>query len=405
MKNTCRNIPVLVKPASAACNLRCQYCFYLETAGCRLEGDRGIMEKDTAAALIATTLDFAAGGTVTYLFQGGEPLVAGLDFFRQFVELVEEHRQGQAERLAHETAGKENQVSHACYMLQTNGTLLTPEFCQFFAHHSFSLGISLDGPAHIHDQHRTYQDGTGSHRQVMAAIEMLRHYKVTFSILSVITEAWVGHEEEIYRWFQENKLHHLQFIHCILPAVPPQVEPEPPQDKLVRQDGLVLDTFSLTHQQFSQLNKVLFGLYWKDMTAGTDISIRFYDNLLAMVQGYQPEQCGMLGYCPATITLESDGSLYPCDFYCSDNWYIGNIKEMNLKELFYHPVMQRFITSSQQREEECTHCPVLALCRGGCRRERDRDGTGSLGLHHYCQGRKDFFNYFLATIQSAPPGT
>ena len=113
----------------------------------------------------------------------------------------------------------------------------------------------------------------------------------------------------------------------------------------------------------------------------------------------------MLGYCPATITVESDGSLYPCDFYCGDNWYIGNIKKMNLKELFYHPVMQQVIISSQRLEAECNQCPVLALCRGGCRRERDRDGTGSLGLHHYCQGRKDFFNYFLATIQSAPPGT
>lgn len=394
MENKSRNITVLVKPASAACNLRCQYCFYLETADGRLEGDRGIMKRDTAAALIATTLDFASGGTVTYLFQGGEPLLAGLDFFRQFVGLVEEHRQRQAERLSQETAGKESQSSVPCYMVQTNGTLLTPEFCQFFARHSFSLGISLDGPAHIHNQHRTHHAGNGSHSQVMAAIEMLRQHKVEFSILSVITSAWVGHEEEIYRWFQENKLHHLQFIQCIPPAVPPQMEPESPQDR-----------FSLTSREFAQLNKVLFSLYWKDLTAGKEISIRFYDNLLAMVQGYQPEQCGMMGYCPATITVESDGSLYPCDFYCGDNWYIGNIKEMNLKELFYHPVMQQFITSSQRREEECNHCPVLALCRGGCRRERDRDGSGVPGLHQYCQGRKDFFSYFLATIQSVQSGS
>ena len=106
----------------------------------------------------------------------------------------------------------------------------------------------------------------------------------------------------------------------------------------------------------------------------------------------------MLGYCPATITVEADGSLYHCDFYCSDRWYIGNIKEMGLKELFYAPVMQEFLLSSQKQEEECTTCPVKALCRGGCRRERDKDDT--LTLHKHCQGRKEFLSYFLTTIQS-----
>ncbi len=369
-----QNITVLVKPASAACNLQCSYCFYLETACHRQQGNRGIMNRSVMEALIATTMDFATGGTVTYLFQGGEPLLAGLDFFKGFVELVQQQQQRQEQRNTFP-------ASKACYMVQTNGTLITHELCQFFVEHDFILGVSLDGPPEIHNLHRQYPASSSTqdrHSQVMEAIQLLRSYEIPFSVLSVVTRAWAGKEEEIYRWFKSHHLNQLQFIYCIPPDA--------------------LDTtFCLTNQEYSQLNKTFFRLYWQDLCQGNEISIRFYDNLLTMLQGRMPEQCGMLGYCPATITVEADGSLYPCDFYCSDRWYIGNIKEMGLKELFYHPVMQEFLISSQKREEECTTCPVLGLCRGGCRRERDKDG--SLTLHKHCQGRKEFLSYLLTTVQ------
>lgn len=395
-----RNITVLVKPASAACNLHCSYCFYLETTCHRQQGNRGNMNRQVMEALIATTMDFAAGGTVTYLFQGGEPLLAGLDFFKSFVHQVQEHQkkqmQGQLSTQLHgQEASNASAYSKACYMVQTNGTLITHEFCQFFVEHEFILGVSLDGPAEIHNLYRQYPSSTStqdSHSQVMEALQLLRSYQIPFSVLSVVTRAWAGKEEAIYRWFQSHHLNQLQFIYCIPPDA--------------------LDTtFCLTNQEYSHLNKTFFRLYWQDLCQGNEISIRFYDNLLAMLQGRMPEQCGMLGYCPATITVEADGSLYPCDFYCSDRWYIGNITEMGLKELFYHPVMQEFLISSQKREEECTTCPVLGLCRGGCRREREHflpqerellepDRDGSLTLHKHCQGRKDFFSFLLTTVQS-----
>ena len=375
-----RNITVLVKPASAACNLQCSYCFYLETACNRQQGNRGIMGQEVMEALIATTMDFAAGGTVTYLFQGGEPLLAGLDFFKEFVELVQQQQQRQEQRNTFP-------ASQACYMVQTNGTLITQDFCQFFVEHNFILGVSLDGPPEIHNLYRQYPATQDSHDKVMEAIQLLKSYKIPFSVLSVVTRAWAGKEVEIYRWFQSHQLNQLQFIYCI----PPDATDT---------------TFCLTNQEYGQLNKTFFQLYWQDLCQGREISIRFYDNLLAMLQGRMPEQCGMMGYCPATITVEADGSLYPCDFYCSDNWYIGNIKEMGLKELFYHPVMQKFLVSSQKREDACTTCPVLGLCRGGCRREREpslrheEENPHSLTLHKHCQGRKDFFTYLLTTVQS-----
>lgn len=394
-----RNITVLVKPASAACNLCCSYCFYLETAENRQLGNRGIMERDTAAALIATTLDFASGGTVTYLFQGGEPLMAGLDFFQNFIALVQFHQQKQIERGLFTP-------SRACYMVQTNATLLNRAFCQFFAKHNFILGVSLDGPAPVHNLHRYHPSKEKNcHSEVIRAISMIREYKINFSILAVVTRVWVGKEREIYQWFQDQELNRLQFIYCI-PPQHPRVQCGKSQNKerkckktrafgSYEQDNL----FSLTNDEYTQLNRELFELYWNDLVSGKDISIRFYDNLLNMVHGFSPEQCGMMGFCPATITVEADGSLYPCDFYCNDTWYIGNIKDMGLKELFYHPVMQEFLTSSQKQEEECKDCSVTGLCRGGCRRERDRDGSGSTGLHPYCQGRKEFFTYLLGKAQ------
>ena len=388
-----RNITVLVKPASATCNLQCSYCFYLETACNRQQGNRGIMGQEVMEALIATTMDFACGGTVTYLFQGGEPLLAGLDFFKAFVHQVQEHQKKQLQpQMYGQDAG--TYPSQACYMVQTNGTLITQDFCQFFVEHNFILGVSLDGPPEIHNLYRQYPATQDSHDKVMEAIQLLKSYKIPFSVLSVVTRAWAGKEVEIYRWFQSHQLNQLQFIHCI----PPDATDT---------------TFCLTNQEYGQLNKTFFQLYWQDLCQGREISIRFYDNLLAMLQGRMPEQCGMMGYCPATITVEADGSLYPCDFYCSDQWYIGNIKEMGLKELFYHPVMQKFLVSSQKREDACTTCPVLGLCRGGCRREREFLGEHSvldrnllqkqddtLTLHKHCQGRKEFFSFLLTTVQS-----
>ena len=388
-----RNITVLVKPASAACNLQCSYCFYLETACNRQQGNRGIMGQEVMEALIATTMDFACGGTVTYLFQGGEPLLAGLDFFKAFVHQVQEHQKKQLQsQMYGQAAG--TYPSQACYMVQTNGTLITQDFCQFFVEHNFILGVSLDGPPEIHNLYRQYPVAQDSHDRVMEAIQLLKSYKIPFSVLSVVTRAWAGKEVEIYRWFQSHQLNQLQFIYCI----PPDATDT---------------TFCLTNQEYGQLNKTFFQLYWQDLCQGREISIRFYDNLLAMLQGRMPEQCGMMGYCPATITVEADGSLYPCDFYCSDQWYIGNIKEMGLKELFYHPVMQKFLVSSQKREDACTTCPVLGLCRGGCRREREFLGEHSvldrnllqeqddtLTLHKHCQGRKEFFSFLLTTVQS-----
>lgn len=388
-----RNITVLVKPASATCNLQCSYCFYLETACNRQQGNRGSMGQEVMEALIATTMDFACGGTVTYLFQGGEPLLAGLDFFKAFVHQVQEHQKKQLQpQMYGQDAG--TYPSQACYMVQTNGTLITQDFCQFFVEHNFILGVSLDGPPEIHNLYRQYPAVQDSHDKVMEAIQLLKSYKIPFSVLSVVTRAWAGKEVEIYRWFQSHQLNQLQFIHCI----PPDATDT---------------TFCLTNQEYGQLNKTFFQLYWQDLCQGREISIRFYDNLLAMLQGRMPEQCGMMGYCPATITVEADGSLYPCDFYCSDQWYIGNIKEMGLKELFYHPVMQKFLVSSQKREDACTTCPVLGLCRGGCRREREFLGEHSvldrnllqkqddtLTLHKHCQGRKEFFSFLLTTVQS-----
>jgi uncharacterized protein len=362
-----KHLTILVKPASSLCNLRCRYCFYHSLAENRAEPSCAIMSRGMASLLVGRALDVAMH--VNFAFQGGEPTLAGLEFYQFFVDEVKRQNSANA------------QIS---YSMQTNGACLTEEFAGFLRVNGFLVGLSLDGPKDINDAMRVDAGGQGAFRRVMDAAALLQNSAIPFNILSVVTAQSARHIEKIYRFFRQCGFQYLQFIPCLDP-----LDREPFSQK-----------YSLTPEAYARFLIRLFELWAADVEAGRGVSIRFFDNLLQVAAGYPPEQCGMQGKCAGQLVVESDGSLYPCDFYCTDSWRIGNIRDMTFTETYASPVMQRFIETSVYDDAECRACGYRALCRGGCRRDRDASSFGQAGDNQYCVALKEFY----AAIAPKLPG-
>lgn len=353
-----RHLTVLVKPASSLCNLRCRYCFYHSLAKQRETASFGVMPDDTVNELIEKSLTYAQ--SVSFAFQGGEPTVAGLPFFRRFTDEVDRQNVGRA---------------RVQYSLQTNGVALTEEYCEFLRDRRYMVGLSLDGPKDIHDAMRVDAKGRGTFRPVMDAVRLLEKAHVEYNILCTVNATVARHIEQVYRFFRKQGFQYLQFIPCIDPLDAPPFS----------------EKHSLNPETYARFLIRLFELWAYDIEAGQGVSIRFFDNLLQVAAGYPAEQCGMLGCCPGQFVVEADGTLYPCDFYCVDNWKIGNIRDMTIEEAAASPVMGRFIATSQDVRDECRQCQWYALCRGGCRRDRDPLSNGSAGPNLYCEALKQFY--------------
>lgn len=349
-----KRLSLLIKPASSLCNLRCGYCFYHSLAEQRSRESYGIMEPHTADTLIGRALDEACD--VTFIFQGGEPTLAGLDFFRHFTAEAEQRK----------ASGM--QVSYA---MQTNGVDMTEEFARFLGEHQFLVGLSLDGPEELNDWMR----GSGSFRSAMGAAALFERMGVQYNILSVVHAGVARHAAKVYRFLTGKGFRYLQFIPCL--------------------DPLGSKPFSQRHslkpELYSDFLIRLFHLWADDVIAGRGVSIRFFDNLLAAAAGYPPEQCGMQGRCGGQLVVEADGSMYPCDFYCVDDWRIGSIADMSIRQAFESPAMRRFIETSAYDDAECLQCQYYGLCRGGCRRDRDAQANGAAGPNRYCGALKRFY--------------
>lgn len=360
-----KNLQLLIKPVSAACNLRCRYCFYLDEAKHWGHSGFGVMSKETARRVIHLALQ--EGEECHFAFQGGEPLLAGIPFFRFFVETVEKYR------------GSGQKVS---YTLQTNATLLNKEWAEFFREWQFLLGVSLDGTRKLHDENRLDAAGEGSFSKVFAGIRLLQEEKVPFHILCVLTGEHAKRISAVYRFFQGKGLHDQQYIPCLDPIGEKQGE----------------QSYSMSKDQYAQALKTLFDLWYEDMMQGKPIYIRQFDNYLSMLLSGQPEACSMYGRCTMQNIVEADGGVYPCDFYVQEEYCIGNVKEDGFAELAKKAADSPFFQNAQQRDIRCKDCKWYPLCRGGCKRDCDEMEDGSL-RNHYCEAYQEFFAYAIGRLE------
>ena len=325
----------LIKPASSLCNLRCTYCFYQDVSNRRDVKSYGIMEKETMKTLIDRATEAVdEDGILNFAFQGGEPTLAGLQYFYDFVHYVEQKTTNQ----------------RVYYSLQTNGILLDEQWAEFFKKNQFLVGVSLDGYESNTNYFRKDQKGKGSYEQVMKGIGYLKKYHVQYNILTVLTNRLAKHPQAFYKFIKDQNFPFVQCIPCL--------------GELGQSDG-----FQLTLDSYVNFYKKVYDLWLQDYIHGEYRSIYLFDNLLLMLCDRPPQQCGMLGFCNVQFVAESNGNIYPCDFYVLDQYYLGNIKEQTIEEILKSKNLEIFIKEEKRSSPLCKDCPYWKICRGGCKRQ------------------------------------
>lgn len=351
-------VNILIKPASSLCNMRCKYCFYRDVSQCRDTDSFGIMKRDTLDELVRSVFEYAEGSAV-FSFQGGEPTLAGLDFYKELISLEKKYNK------------KGIQVSNS---LQTNGYIIDKEWAKFFAENNFLIGLSLDGDAEIHNENRIDANGKGTYNRVTRAAELFRAHGVQFNILCVVNNMVARYPRRVYNALK--KYGFIQFIACLDPF-----------------DGETSD-FSLSAERYRSFLTETFREYYKDFLSGRYVSVRNFDNYLSILMRRPPESCAMQGFCTCYLVAEGDGSIYPCDFYVLDEWRLGVLGEASLSEMLLSERAKEFVNISRNRPSECYFCKYFSLCRGGCRRECEPIPTPctSLPKNRFCEAYKGFFD-------------
>ena len=360
------SLSVMFKTVSTDCNLDCSYCYYRESlAGKQVRRiDPAMLEE-----FIPQYMEYVADTRqAVFGWQGGEPTLAGLDFFRRVIELEARHaRRGTA-------------ISN---VLQTNGTLLNDEWGSFLSTYNFLVGVSLDGPQTIHNSERKDRGGHGSFQRVVAGIDVLRRHNAALNILCVVGPHNVSRAHELMDFFRGEGFTYLQFM----PAMAFQaIEPEKPPAYLV------------SSEQYGEFLTDLFDEWYQDGIPR--ISIRTFDNFLQSYLGIQNELCAHSDNCNAGIVVEYNGDVYPCDFYIHPQWKLGNIFQQSLKEMVESPERMAFIRQKMPLPDECQRCDWQNLCRGGCFRNRTIHKDGSLAPEYFCQSYKRFFSHANSRLQS-----
>lgn len=358
-------LSLLIKPASGKCNLKCDYCFYMDEMAVRETADYGLMSEKTLEEMIKKAFDYA-DGHISFAFQGGEPTLVGLPFYKRFIELVQQYN---------------TRKIIVNYAIQTNGTLLNEDWIKFFKSYRFLVGISLDGPRDIHDKFRRDCQGVGSHDKVMQIIGMLKTYGVDFNILCVVNQRVAKRAEDVYQFFKKHGFQYLQFIPCI--------------------EGYGSsgdESYLLNPKTYGDFLIKVFDLWEKDIYARRFTSIRYFDNLLQIIAGYKPESCELLGFCSPSFVIESDGGIYPCDFYVTDEWRLGNIHEMSFKQITNRGSLITFIEESKIVQEPCKYCEFYKLCGGGCKRQRETGIHKVFMRNKFCLAYKEFLSNRLERL-------
>ncbi len=354
-----KNLNLLIKPASSLCNCACDYCFYLDECKNRNTGRPVMMSEKTAEAVIKAAFLYGADD-ITFAFQGGEPLLRGLGFFRRFLELEKEYNKNGARVL--------NTV-------QTNGTLIDDSWADFFAENGILVGLSLDGFREAHNKFRKDKEGKGTWDGAVKAAVSLTEKNVFFNVLCVVTSAAAKHPELAFNTLKKYK--YIQFIPCLDPS-----------------DGKKTP-WSLSPRAYGEFLHAVFELYRRD----GGVSVRLFDNYISILKGEAPESCGLSGRCACYGLVEADGSVYPCDFYATDEYRLGNIEEQGFDTLFSSDIARDF--TKPDMTDECRSCGYKKLCGGGCRRERVNNKT------KYCESIKYFLDKdtdkLIALARSSSP--
>lgn len=335
-----KHFSALIKPASSLCNMRCKYCFYCDVAASREIGSYGIMSKETTENLIDQIFQYNGANTeITLAFQGGEPTVAGQDYFLHFFQCVEK-------------ANTKHLPVH--YAIQTNGYLMDDEWCKIFREHKFLVGLSQDGTKELHDMCRLDSHEDGTYYKTQKAIRLMEKHKIEYNVLSVVTNQFARHPQAVFQHYIKNHIDYVQLIPCLKPL-----------------DAKEKNPFDLEPRTWAEFMKQFFHLWYTALIQGQYLSVRQFDNIVYMLQGHPPEQCGLIGRCRPQFVVEADGSVYPCDFYVLDQYCCGNINTDSIEAIASSANSKQFLQDIPPENPLCSDCKVYRICGGGCRRYRE----------------------------------
>jgi len=357
----------MVKPVGSACNLGCDYCYYLGKASL-YGGHQPMMSDELLERYISQYIEAVEASVVSFCWHGGEPLIAGIDFFRKAVALQERYRG---------TKQIENSI-------QTNGTLVNAEWCQFFHENHFLVGLSLDGPADLHDCYRRDRGGHPTHEHVVRAASLMAQGHVEFNILCTVNARSAGRGREVYRYLR-NFTPFLQFLPVLEytdaegTIVPPGTE------------GCRPTPYSVSAEGFGHFMCDVYD-EWVHSDVGR-IYVQLFDNTLAQWCGVPSSLCALGETCGDNLVVEHNGDVYTCDHFVYPSQRLGNISDTSLGELYRRPERFRFGAAKfSSLPRQCRNCRWLFLCHGGCPKHRfATTGRGDDGLNSLCQGYKLFF--------------
>lgn len=355
-----KNISVLIKPASGMCNMQCGYCFYHDESKNRKVESYGFMTEETLEQVVAKALCFA-DGSCSFTFQGGEPFLRGLPFFRKAIELQKKYNV------------KNLKIFNA---IQTNGTCIDEDWAKFLKENRFLTGVSLDGTEFTHNFFRVDASGEGTFRRAMEGIGKLQEYQVDFNILTVVNSITAKKIPRIYGFYKQNGFTHLQFIPCLNPLG---------KEKEVFR-------YTLKPETYGHFLKTLFDLWYNDWKKGDVVHIQQFEEYVKMLLLMPPGVCGMSGICSCQHVVEADGEVYPCDFYVLDEYKLGNLNEVSFEEINRKREEIRFIEESAIGSGKCVSCTYAAICRGGCRRHR-------MPENYFCSSYYEFFQYAISRLE------
>jgi len=383
---------VLAKPTGAACNLDCTYCFYLSKE-LLYDHDSQLMSESDLHSYLENLFDSQPDGPVEVAWQGGEPTLRGLAFFRRAVELAEQlHRPGQ----------------HVRHTLQTNGTLLDDKWGAFLAEHDFLVGLSMDGPLDLHDTYRVNRAGRGSHTQVLRGWQILQRHGVEANIICTVHAANQHHPREVYRYFRDILgARYLQFIPVVERVPAEQLslaeagwrsEPHGARTVLYQQHGNAVTSRSANPTAYGEFLVEIFD-EWLTRDVGA-VFVQDFDVMLANLFG-QHSLCVHSPECGNAIAVEHNGDVYSCDHYVEPDHLLGNVVRESLASLVSSSQQLKFGRSKRTSlPAQCQACPVRWACHGGCPKDRfattaDRDPQ----LNYLCGGYYAFFTHAQPAIE------
>lgn len=377
---------LLAKPTGPICNLDCEYCYFLSKEAL-YPGDRFRMSDGMLETYVRQLLEAHHTSEVTVAWQGGEPTMMGLDFFKRSVELVERHRKP---------------WQRVDYTIQTNGVLISRRWAEFFKANDFLVGLSVDGPKEFHDTYRVDRRGVGSYDRVMAGYEHLRAAGVDVNVLCTVHAANQGHPLDVYRFFRdEMAARFIQFIpiverttEALLPLANLGWSTNRRQKRpLYVQAGSQVTDRSVSPEAYGQF---LIGVFdeWVRQDVGR-VFVQMFDVALANWHGEPPGLCVFSETCGLAPVLEHNGDLYSCDHYVEPDHLLGNIEGTPMAELVGSERQRSFgLAKREALPQYCRDCDVSFACNAGCPRNRfTRTPDGEDGLNYLCSGYKAFFRH------------